>query len=149
MTLMRNVIVLCIFVAISTMMLGCAGTLKSNFNYTSNLRINEPQKGGSCYDAAVLLGVDLKRGRDVAKKVLSGLDATISRDTESLIEAQRNRHIGLFIGSGGEELVIELKKIDDNKTFVTAATKTGFVGGAGQRAWSCEIVDQMVKMTSN
>jgi hypothetical protein len=26
------------------------------------------------------------------------------------------------------------------------ATKTGFVGGAGQKAWSCQIVDQMVTM---
>jgi hypothetical protein len=149
MTLMRNIMVLCIVFAVSNLMIGCAGTLKSNYNYTNNSRINEPQKGEGCYDAAVLLGVDMQRARDVAKKVISGLDATISRDTESSVEGQRNRHIGLFIGSGGEELVVELKKIDDTKTFVTAATKTGFVGGAGQKAWSCEIVDQMVKMTSN
>jgi|SRR3989338_343794 len=148
MTSMRNATVLCIFIALSTMTLGCAGTMTSSFKYNDNLRLNEPQKGESCYDASVLLGVDLKRGMDIAKKVISGLDATINKETENSIEAQRNRHIGLFIGSGGEELVIELKKIDDTKTFVTVATKTGFVGGAGQKPWSCEIVDQMVKMAS-
>jgi hypothetical protein len=31
---------------------------------------------------------------------------------------------------------------------VTVATKTGFVGGAGQKAWSCQIVDEMVKMVA-
>jgi hypothetical protein len=91
------------------------------------LRINEPQKGESCHDASVLLGVDLKRGMDIAKKVVAGLDATISKETENSIMAQRNRHIGVFVGSGGEELVIELKKIDDTKTFVTAATKAAIL----------------------
>ena len=129
-------------------MLGCAGTMTSSFKYNDNLRINEPLKGESCHDAAVLLGVDLKRGMDIAKKVISGVDATINKETDNSIEAQRNRHIGVFVGSGGEELVVELKKVDDTKTFVTVATKTGFVGGAGQKAWSCEIVDQMVKMAS-
>lgn len=148
MTLMRNATVLCILFALSTMMLGCAGTMTSSFKYNDNFRINEPQKGESCYDAAVLLGVDLKRAKDIAKKAISGVDATINKETENSIEAQRNRYIGVFVGSGGEELVVELKKIDDTKTFVTAATKTGFVGGAGQKAWSCEIVDQMVKMAS-
>lgn len=148
MTLMRNAAVPCILFALITMTFGCAGTRTSSFTYNDNLRMNEPQKGESCYDASVLLGVDLKRGMDIAKMVISGLDAKINKETENSIEAKRNRHIGVLVGSGGEELVVELKKIDDTKTFVTAATKRGFVGCAGQKAWSCEIVDQMVKMAS-
>jgi hypothetical protein len=148
MTLMRNAIALCILLALNTMMLGCAGTMKSGYTYNDNIRINTPQKGESCYDASVLLGVDLKQAMDIAKKVISGLDATINKETANSIEAQRNRHFGVMVGSGGEEIVVELKKIDDTKTFVTAATKTGFVGAVGQKAWSCEIVDQMVKMAS-
>ena len=122
--------------------------MTSSFKHNDNFRINEPQKGESCYDAAVLLGVDLKRGMDITKKVISGLDATIYNETENSIEAQRNRHVGVFVGSGGEQLVVRLQRIDDTKTFVTATTKTGFVGGLGQKAWSCEIVDQMAKMAS-
>lgn len=136
-----------LFILCSTIF-GCAGTLTSKFKHDDSFRINEPQKQESCYDAAVLLGVDMKRGMDIAKKVIVGLDATISKETENSIEAQKNRHIGVFIGSGGEELVIQLNKIDDAKTFVTATTKTGFVGALGQKAWSCEIIDQMVKMVS-
>ena len=136
MTSIRKLVVLCIVFTLSSMTLGCAGTMMSSFKYNDNVRINEPQKGESCYDAAVLLGVDLTRGRDIARKVIVGLDATINKETDNSIEAQRNRHIGLFLGSGGEVLVIELKKIDDTKIFVTATTKTGFVGGAGMKPWS-------------
>jgi hypothetical protein len=148
MNAMRTARVFCILSALSMMILGCAGTTTSGYKYNDNVRINTPQKGESCYDASVLLGIDLKQAMDIAKKVISGLDATINKETANSIEAQRNRHFGVMVGSGGEEIVVELKKIDDTKTFVTAATKTGFVGAIGQKAWSCEIVDQMVKMAS-
>ena len=85
---------------------------------------------------------------EYAKMVLAAVDSHITSESTGLIQAQRNRHFGLFVGSGGEELSIAFKSIGDDKTFVTIATKTGFIGGAGQRAWSCEIVDQMVKLAT-
>ena len=32
--------------------------------------------------------------------------------------------------------------------FVSATTKTGFVGGAGMKAWSYRIIDEIVKMAT-
>jgi hypothetical protein len=133
------------FVAI---MSGCAGTSVSKYSYNENYNVNVPVKGEKCYDASVLLGVDLARAKDIAKKVIIAIDSTINEETDTVIKAQRNRHIGVFVGSGGEELAINLQKIDSNKTFVSATTKTGFVGGAGQKAWSCKIIDEMVKMAT-
>jgi len=139
-------VVICSFVVL---MSGCAGTHVSKFSYSESYNVNEPVKGEECYDASVLLGVDMTRAKDIAKKVIIALDSEITEETDTSIKAQRNRHIGVFVGSGGEELAVNLKKIDNNKTFITATTKTGFVGCAGQRAWSCKIIDEMVKMATN
>ncbi len=125
---------------------GCAGVQVSKFTFDDSFKVNKPMKGEKCYDASVLLGVNLNRARDITKKVLVAVDSTITEETDTLIKAQRNRHIGLFVGSGGEELSVKLKKTGESETFTTVATKTGFVGGAGQKAWSCQIVDEMVKM---
>ena len=125
---------------------GCAGVQVSKFTYDEVYQVNKPMKGEKCYDASVLLGVDLNRARDISKKVLVAVDSTITEETDTLIKAQRNRHIGVFVGSGGEELSVKLKGVSENKTFTAVTTKTGFVGGAGQKAWSCQIVDEMVKM---
>jgi len=80
--------------------------------------------------------------------VVIALDSTIEEETPDYIKAQRKRHIGLFVGSGGEVLTVQLKEIDADKTFVTATTKTGFAGAAGMKPWSCQLVDEMVKMAS-
>jgi hypothetical protein len=94
------------------------------------------------------LDKDIAETKEISKKVLVALDSTINEETATMLKARRNSHIGVFVGSGGEELFITLQEIPGNKTFVTAATKTGFVGGAGQKAWSCEIIDQIVAMAS-
>ena len=138
-------LVVCSFIVI---MSGCAGTHVSKFSYNENYNVNEPVKGEKCYDASVLLRVDMKRAKDIAKKVIIALDSQITEETDTSIKAQRNRHIGVFVGSGGEELAVNLKEIDSNTTFISATTKTGFVGGAGQKAWSCQIIDEMVKMAA-
>ncbi len=127
---------------------GCAGMATSGLTYDEQYTLNIPRKTEACYDASVLLGADVERTKDVTKKVLVAVDATINKETPNSIVAQRNRHIGLFVGSGGEELFVNWKAIETEKTFVTVATKTGFVGGAGQKAWSCQLVDEMVKMVA-
>jgi len=137
---------ICIFAA-SLILVGCAGVQTSRHSYSDSYKANEPVKAEGCYDASVLLTKGIRESADISAKVLAAVDSTVSERTESQIKAQRNRHIGLLIGSGGEELTIELKA-SPRGTFVTVATKTGFVGGAGQKAWSCQIVDQIVAMAS-
>ena len=127
---------------------GCAGTQVSKFSYDESYKVNEPIKGEKCYDASVLLEVDIKRAKDIAKKVIVALDSTIKEETDTYIKAQRNRHIGVFVGSGGEQLTVNLQEVGLGRTFVTATTKTGFAGGAGMKPWSCKIIDEMVNMAS-
>lgn len=127
---------------------GCAGMAVSGFAHDDSYKLNAPKKAEACYDASVLLGADLARAKDIAKKVVVAVDATVNEENGNAITAQRNRHIGLFVGSGGEELFVSLKPVAPDQTFVTVATKTGFVGGAGQKAWSCQVVDEMVKMAA-
>jgi hypothetical protein len=142
--LFQLVIAICIAVGI----LSCAGVKTSSYSFNDTYKPNVPTKGEGCYDAAVLLNKSIGEARNISKKVLVAIDSTISEETSTTLKAQRNRHIGVFVGSGGEELLVTLQEVSGNKTFVTAATKTGFVGGAGQKAWSCEIIDQIVAMAS-
>ncbi|HEX9390900.1 MAG TPA: hypothetical protein VF928_06280 [Usitatibacteraceae bacterium] len=127
---------------------GCAGVATSGLTYDDQYKLNVPKKTDGCYDASVLLGANIERTKDVSRKVITAVDATVEKETADSISAQRNRHIGLLVGSGGEELLVNWKSITPEKTFVTVATKTGFVGGAGQKAWSCQVVDEMVKMVA-
>lgn len=132
----------------TTVLVSCAGTKETQFTLDPNhgYDVNIPVKNTDCYDAAVLLALDLDSSHILAKKVLAALDATISLEQPSLIEAQRNRHLGLFVGSGGEELVVRLTEDGAGNTLVAVTTKTGFVGGAGQTAWSCIFVDNLVQL---
>lgn len=133
--------------AVSAVLAGCAGVQASSYSYNDSYKTNQPIKAEGCYDASVLVAKDLRETTEIVTKVLSAVDSTVSEKTELQIKAQRNRQIGLFVGSGGEELLIAFKP-SSKGTFVTVATKTGFVGGAGQKAWSCQIVEQIVVMAS-
>ncbi len=130
------------------LLIGCGGTTTSQLTYTPSMQPNVPSKAEGCYDAALVLKADLAATKDIALKVLKAIDAQVEKETSDSIAAQRNRHIGLFVGSGGEEIFITLKATENGTTFVTVATKTGFVGGAGQKAWSCQIVDKMVELAA-
>jgi hypothetical protein len=134
-------------IAIATIA-GCAGIETSKYSYDPSYKVNQANKGEGCYDASVLLDKNAADSKDMAKKILVAIDSTITSEADNVIRAERNRHIGLFVGSGGEELSVMLKEVPGSKTFVTATTKTGFVGGAGQKAWSCQIVDELIKMAS-
>ena len=144
----RHRFLLVIVFCVMAIMSGCAGTQVSKYSYNESYKVNEPIKGEKCYDASVVLGVDIKRAKDIAKKILIALDSKIKEEADTYIKAQRIQHIGVFVGSGGEELTVNLKEVDSDRTFISATTKTGFVGGAGMKPWSCRIIDEMVNMAS-
>jgi hypothetical protein len=128
--------------------LGCSTTPKSKFSYHTNYSINTPIKDDKCYDAAVLLELDLSRSGVVAKKALKKVDAKIQEKTDTYIKAQRRRHIGIFLGRGGEILIVRLKKVKEKYTFVTVATGIGIFGEAGSEPWSCRVIDEILKRAS-
>jgi hypothetical protein len=81
---------------------GCAGMATSGLTYDEQYKLNIPKKTEACYDASVLLGANVERTKDVTKKVLVAVDATVREETANSIAAQRNRHIGLFVGRGSK-----------------------------------------------
>lgn len=135
-----------VIAAAAAVLAGCAGVPASSHSYNASYKPNQPVKADGCYDASVVLTKSLAETTAIATKVLAAVDAKVTESSASQIKAQRNRQIGLLVGSGGEELQVTLQPAATGSTFVAVATKTGFVGGAGQKAWSCQIVDQMVAM---
>lgn len=135
--------------AIAISLVGCAGVETSKYAYTPALKVNQITKSDDCYDASVLLGKDLNTSKTIAKKVLTGVNAKIESDINNTIKAQRVSSIGLFVGSGGEDLFLNLKSVSAENTFITVTTKTGFVGAAGMKPWSCQIAAELVKMANN
>jgi hypothetical protein len=126
---------------------GC-GTMNSQFVYNESFQPNIPQTDKKCYDGAVLLTVDLSRAKDIARKVLVGLDGEIKEESDTYVRAVRRiQRFALIVSSGGETLTVKLEKVDDNQTFVTAATYT--MRGAAAKLWSCKIMDEMVKMAQH
>lgn len=55
------------------------------------------------------------------------------------------RHLGVFVGSGGETLIVKFQETEESGakgTSVIAETKKGFVGRAGQKSWSNAVLDE-------
>jgi hypothetical protein len=76
---------------------------------------------------------------------LAALEFEVKKDKGSTVEARKRRHIGVFVGSGGEKMVIQLVEAEqDGKqgTRVIAETKKGFVGRVGQKSWAGAVLDQ-------
>lgn len=128
---------------------GCAGVETSSYVYDDSYKVNQPNYAQDCFDASVLIDKNLAEAKDIAGKALASIDTTVTEETATTINAQRNRHIGVFVGSGGEELSVTLKAVSDDRTFVAVTTKTGFVGAVGQKAWSCEVINSVVSLASN
>jgi hypothetical protein len=124
---------------ISLLAAGC-GTSQSHFTYDSSFVPNIPKTGQGCYDAAVLLGTDIAKAREIALKVLALNDGQIKAATETYLQAWRP--LRNFSSSGGEELTVQLEKVDDNQTFVTVTTLT--MGWGRSEPWSCEVINEMV-----
>ncbi|MFI5175515.1 MAG: hypothetical protein ACHQKY_11695 [Terriglobia bacterium] len=76
---------------------------------------------------------------------MKAIEFEVKKDDGKTIEASHKRHMGMFAGSGGENLVAQLVEAKEGEvagTKVTAETKKGFVGRAGQKSWSNAVLDQ-------
>ena len=76
---------------------------------------------------------------------LAALEFDVKKDEANDIEANKKRHVGVFVGSGGEKVVFHLEEVDQEgqkATKITGETKKGFVGRAGQKSWTGAILDQ-------
>jgi hypothetical protein len=79
-----------------------------------------------------------------AVNALVTLGCEIKKQLPNYVEGKRTRKVGVFVGSGGETLRIWLTEAN-GKTSVKVSTEKTFVGGAGQKNWDKEVVDELVK----
>ena len=83
--------------------------------------------------------------KEALLSALAALEFDAKKDEANDIEANKKRHVGVFVGSGGEKVVFHLEEVElegQKATKVTGETKKGFVGRAGQKSWTNAILDQ-------
>jgi len=83
--------------------------------------------------------------KEAAKGALAALEFEVKKDTDKGMEANKRRHIGVFVGSGGEKVVLHFAEAEENGqkgTRVSGETKKGFVGRVGQKSWTNAVMAQ-------
>jgi hypothetical protein len=70
----------------------------------------------------------------------------LKKSEPELLEGQRSRKVGAFVGSGGEILTVMLKSVDAGRTELTVKTKKTFVGMAGQKNWNEPLTTEIGKL---
>jgi hypothetical protein len=68
----------------------------------------------------------------------------VKKEEPDYLECTRDRHIGAFVGSGGEKVTVRLTA-KGGETRVQIKTGKGFVGRLGKKNWSTPIFDDMMK----
>jgi hypothetical protein len=87
----------------------------------------------------------LPKVKEALTGALAALEFEVKKDSGNQIEASKRRHVGVFVGSGGETVVLGLAEAEEDGkkgTRVTGETKKGFVGRAGQKSWTNAVLDQ-------
>lgn len=76
---------------------------------------------------------------------LNSNEFEVKKEEGNELEAKHKRHVGAFVGSGGETLIVNFQEAEEGGakgTHVSAETKKGFVGRAGQKSWSDAVLDE-------
>ena len=134
----KDALLLFIMFGILVFSSGC-GTTRSHYVYDSSFQVNTPQTARNCYDAAALLGVNISKAREITKKALQVNMPQVREKTETHLCAWTPLQ---SFGGGGDEINVKLEKVDDTHTFVTVTTLS--LAGIYAKAWSCEIINEIV-----
>jgi hypothetical protein len=81
---------------------------------------------------------------DAAKQALNTYGCDVKKEKPDYLECTRDRHIGAFVGSGGEKVTVQLTA-KGSETRVEIKTGKGFAGRLGKKNWSTPIFDDMMK----
>jgi len=121
----------------------CTSVNQETIQYERGYLVNSVQSYNHCYDASIVSNKSIKDLKKIIQDVTQKLDAQILQDNDEQYIIKRKHHIGLVVGSGGETITFIFKKPNPKTTFITINTKREFVGIAGQKAWSCDIANQI------
>jgi hypothetical protein len=103
---------------------------------------DNPTKGSKDVDQTVPYPMD--KTLEAAKQALATYGCNIKKEKADYLECTRDRHVGVFVGSGGEKVTVKLSA-KGSETRVEIKTGKGFVGRVGKKNWSTPIFDEMMK----
>lgn len=102
----------------------------------------DPSKGSKNIDQTVAYPMD--KVLEAAKQALATYGCNVKKERADYLECTRDRHVGVFVGAGGEKVTVKLSA-KDSETRVEIKTGKGFVGRLGKKNWSTPIFDEMMK----
>jgi hypothetical protein len=105
---------------------------------------DDPSKGSK--DVEQTVAYPMAKVLDAAKLAMAtyGCDSKKDKEKPDYLECTRDRHVGVFVGSGGEKVTVKLSE-KGNETGVEIKTGKGFVGRVGKKNWSTPIFNEMMK----
>jgi len=83
--------------------------------------------------------------KQAAIEAVQSLEFEVKKNTDNSLEARKARHMGVFVGSGGEKVRLEFREAEQDGqkgTMVTGETKKNMVGIAGQKTWTSAVLAQ-------
>lgn len=102
----------------------------------------DPSKGSKNIDQTVAYPMD--KVLEAAKQALATYGCNVKKERADYLECTRDRHVGVFVGAGGEKVTVKLSA-KGSETRVEIKTGKGFVGRLGKKNWSTPIFDEMMK----
>ena len=105
---------------------------------------DDPSKGSKDVDQTI--AYPMNKVLDAARQALDTYGCDVKKDKEKAdyLECTRDRHVGVFVGSGGEKVTVKLSA-KGNETRVEIKTGKGFVGRLGKKNWSTPIFNEIMK----
>jgi hypothetical protein len=100
-------------------------------------------------DRGVVFQQPLSNARAAAESALVVHGFDIKKREELYLQGFRPRKVGLVVGSGGETVGVWLEAIEEHRTRVLVTTDRTFVGGAGQKNWDDEILEEIRRGLGN
>jgi hypothetical protein len=101
----------------------------------------DPSKGSEDIDRTV--SYPMPQVLEAAKQALTTYGCDIKKETADYVECTRDRHIGAFVGSGGEKITVRLST-QGTDTRVVIKTGKSFVGRLGKKNWSTPVFEDML-----
>ena len=102
----------------------------------------DASKGSTDVDRTV--AYPMAKVLEATKQALATYGCDIKKEKPDYLECIRDRHVGAFVGSGGEKVTVQLSA-KGSETRVEIKTGKGFVGRLGKKNWSTPIFDEMMK----
>jgi hypothetical protein len=131
-----------VLVAVFSLFLGPSGLVWAQ-ETAAPQEERDPTDGSKDVDQVVPFAME--RVHAAAKQALATYGCDIKKERPDNLECTRSRHVGVFVGSGGEKVTVQLSA-KDGGTRVQVKTGKGFVGRLGKKNWSTPVFAEMERL---